>query len=335
MKQDLVERSDTSTDAIVHLRLDDIEVPDVTAVFSYPVENDILTTSIRKYGLINPIIVVPGGKKHRLVCGVKRLHSAGELGWDTIPAIVLDEEGLTERELFDVAFADNVSVRNMNVIECAGIVWTATKILRITAGGDLDKYLSQLELPSGSQSIEIYQAVHGFEEEIKRYILKWNISAGQAYQLSMFETDDKRYLFGLIERLQLHGGKLKQFIDLLFEISRRDKSSIRSIMEDNNKQGSSILDNPRITITQKRAKVTDWLIAKRFPELNSRLKEFSEIAGSLEKVAAGVFSPPHNFEGDKIRASFGFKKLEELDTFCFAMQDETNRRKIRSLLNLL
>ena len=314
-----------------------LAVPAVVAVFSYPRTGTSLVESIRKYGIINPVIVTPAapgtGSALSVVCGAKRHYAAQELGMKDIPVKILPGKPLSEREIFDLAFTDNVTVRKLNVIECAGVLSVVSGLLRGTDSEEIEHYLSLLELKNSSHSIDIYRGINDLEDAIKTYVVQWNISAGHAARLVMFHEDDRQSLFAVIKVLQLHGGKFKQFVELIFEICKRDRKNVEEII--NEPEAASILHSTKITVSQKQAKILDVLHTRRYPQLTERMRRFVSIAASIKNIHAGVFTPPHNFEGDTIRASISFKTLEELDTLCAAVQDGTNRDKIQTLLNLL
>lgn len=311
-----------------------VTIPDCIAVFSYPQTGGSLVESVQQYGIINPVTVTGGeNNSYRVVCGAKRLLAAKELGWEEIPAKILSGRRLNDREMFDFAFADNVPVRALNIIETAGVLSILSESLRSKEDEKFEKYTSQMELQSGAQSIEMYKSIYSLEDTIKKYLLQWNISAGHASRLTMFNRKEQIGLFEIIELLQLHGGKFKQFLELVFEIVKKDKKGVNEIFSE--KETETILHSSTITLSQKQAKILNWLHARRYPQLSKRIQTFSAIAASMNNLHADVFSPPRNFEGDKLRASLSFKSLEELDSFCTALQDESNRNKIQSLLDLL
>ena len=108
---------------ITVLPLSQVTIPDYIAVFSYPQTGGSLIESVRLYGIINPVTVTGGeNNSYFLVCGAKRMLAAKELGWEEIPANILSGSRLTEREMFDFAFADNVPMRALNIIEKAGVI---------------------------------------------------------------------------------------------------------------------------------------------------------------------------------------------------------------------
>jgi len=228
-----------------------------------------------------------------------------------------------------------MSVRSFNLIECAGVVSMLSRLFNETDGNKYNELLGQLELAGGAQSIEIYKDINSLEEKIKNYLLQWNVSAGQVSRFIQFNNQDRNTAFSVIETLQLHGGKLKQFLELSFDICKREKKTLEEIINDPAVRDGTILNNAKITVSQKQAKLLDWLAVRRFPKLNKRLRQFTAIAGSMENLPRSAISPPHNFEGERIRALMSFKSLREIDDFCTAVQDKANREKFQSLFDML
>lgn len=79
-----------------------------------PEKLDELTTSIKEYGVIEPIIVKKSIKGFEIVAGERRSLAARKAGLDTIPAIVRD---FTDEEMMSIAILENIQRENLNVIE--------------------------------------------------------------------------------------------------------------------------------------------------------------------------------------------------------------------------
>lgn len=77
---------------------------------------DELATSIRNYGVFQPIIVKKSIKGYDLIAGERRLRASKLAGLDTIPAIVKD---FTEEEMREIALLENIQRENLTSIELA------------------------------------------------------------------------------------------------------------------------------------------------------------------------------------------------------------------------
>lgn len=77
---------------------------------------DELATSIRNYGVFQPIIVKKSIKGYDLIAGERRLRASKLAGLSTIPAIVKD---LSDAEMREIALLENLQRENLTSIELA------------------------------------------------------------------------------------------------------------------------------------------------------------------------------------------------------------------------
>ena len=77
---------------------------------------DELATSIRNYGVFQPIIVKKSIKGYDLVAGERRLRASKLAGLETIPAIV---KNFTDEEMREIALLENIQRENLTSIELA------------------------------------------------------------------------------------------------------------------------------------------------------------------------------------------------------------------------
>ena len=77
---------------------------------------DELATSIRHYGVFQPIIVKKSIKGYDLIAGERRLRASKLAGLETIPAIIKD---LSDEEMREIALLENIQRENLTSIELA------------------------------------------------------------------------------------------------------------------------------------------------------------------------------------------------------------------------
>ncbi len=75
-----------------------------------------LAASMKRHGLLHPVIVVKKGGGYTLVSGERRLRAAESLGWSDIPAIVRD---FTDQDLLEIALVENLKRSDLNPVEIA------------------------------------------------------------------------------------------------------------------------------------------------------------------------------------------------------------------------
>lgn len=137
-----------------------------------------LAESIKKHGIVQPIIVRKEDDTYRIVAGERRWRAAKMANVDTIKAIVKD---LTEQEVLEVALIENLQREDLNPIEEAEAY---EKLIR-------EHGLKQEEIaeivgksrPAVANSLRLLN----LPEEIKRSLIEKKITSGHARALLTLE----------------------------------------------------------------------------------------------------------------------------------------------------
>lgn len=141
-----------------------------------------LTSSIKEYGVIEPIIVKKSIKGYDIVAGERRSIAAKRAGLDTIPAIVRD---FTDDEMMSIAILENIQREDLNIIEEAQAYKNMIDAMHLTqeelaskvgkSRSHITNILGILKLPTPVQDM----------------VLANKISMGHARALSKLENDDE------------------------------------------------------------------------------------------------------------------------------------------------
>ncbi len=75
-----------------------------------------LADSLREHGLVQPIVVRARGDRYQLIAGQRRLAAARKLGWERVPARVLEVE---DRQMAEIAIVENLQRRDLDALEKA------------------------------------------------------------------------------------------------------------------------------------------------------------------------------------------------------------------------
>jgi len=143
---------------------------------------DELATSIRNYGVFQPIIVKRSIKGYDLVAGERRLRASKLAGLQTIPAIIKD---FTDDEMREIALLENLQRENLTSIELAwaykGII-DSLHIRQEDLAAKLGKSRSHVTNTLGLLRLP---------EDVQNMVLDNKISMGHARVLSKIEDDAK------------------------------------------------------------------------------------------------------------------------------------------------
>jgi ParB family chromosome partitioning protein len=81
-----------------------------------PEQLDRMAQSIRRHGVLQPVIARRAGHRYELICGEQRWRAARLAGLPTIPAVITDVD---ERDRLELALIENVQRADLNPIELA------------------------------------------------------------------------------------------------------------------------------------------------------------------------------------------------------------------------
>jgi len=138
-----------------------------------------LVTSIKKNGIIQPIVVRRSGSAYEIIAGERRWRAAQEAGLKEVPVIIRDAEDSQAAEL---SLIENVQREGLNSLDEA----EAYRMLMTTFG------LSQEELSArvGKDRSTIANTIRLLKlpAEIKKALIDKTISSGHARALLMLDT---------------------------------------------------------------------------------------------------------------------------------------------------
>ena len=136
---------------IQNLPLIDLITSDLHPHLEFQEDNlDNLTNSIKKYGIIEPLLVRPKDNKYEIILGNRRYNAAKQLGLETVPAIIIN---VNDEIALNMIISDNIQRKELSSKEEAKLYEKAlsfpninTEQLSINLGIPKDRINSKLEL---------------------------------------------------------------------------------------------------------------------------------------------------------------------------------------------
>ena len=147
-----------------------------------------LATSIKRYGVIQPIIVTKMDNYYQIVAGERRWRAAKKAGLMEIPCLVRDS---TERKNREIALIENIQREDLNPIDKA-----------LGFRQLLEEYgMTQQELSDtvgiGRSTLANNLRILNLDERIQNLAREGKISEGHCRQLLCYEDPDKQYKMAL------------------------------------------------------------------------------------------------------------------------------------------
>ena len=192
-----------------------------------------LSESIKKHGVIQPIIVRKVSNKYEIIAGERRYKASIIAGRKTIPAIITDVD---DKESAEIALIENVQRQDMTPIE------EAISYKKILDMG----YITQTELATklGKTQSTIANKLRllNLSEEVQDALLEEKISERHARSLLRVDKKDQVEILNRIINERLTVRKTDQVINSYLEGKEGNKVNNEEINRNYNIPGQPIVD---------------------------------------------------------------------------------------------
>jgi len=313
---------------ILEVSLDDIDLQDERFRISYHFDIGKLLISIKKFGLVYPLVVVKRERpQYVIVSGWKRVLACLELSSMRVPVYLIDEQD--DFRAFLLCLYENWAFRNFNILEKAEILLKLNGFM-----GDEKKIVKQffplLDIPANLSYFDTYLKIALLNTTWKKIIFKKKIPLPSIQFLTEFSPEDRELLLPLI--LPLNVNKLKQFCEDLYDLAKRTGDSPKTLLSA--PKILSVSQSENLSSLQKAEKVRSLLREKRYPTLFLWKKSF---ATSLKKARLSKevdFDSASFFEDGEFSVTFSLKNKQAFQKRLSKLQDLISDEDLFSLFNL-
>ena len=178
-----------------------------------------LSDSIKKHGLLQPIVVISHEDRYILIAGERRLRASKMAQFETIKAIIAQVE-LDELRLRELALIENIQRENLNPIELAVSYKELIEVHKIT-----HEELSNIVHKSRSQITNTLRLLN-LGDYAQEAVIAGKISQGHAKILVGLEKDKQKLIIDTIIGQKL---SVRESEDLIKKIKAKDLKNTKEI----------------------------------------------------------------------------------------------------------
>lgn len=198
-------KESTSSDDVVEISLSDLRGNPYQPRKVFDEEKlEELASSIKEFGVIEPIIVKKSIKGYEIVAGERRTLASKKAGLKTIPAIIRD---FSDDDMMTIALLENIQRENLNVIEEANAYRKMIEVLKITQD-ELSKKVGK----SRSYITNIL-GILKLPKKVQDLVLNEKITMGHARSLS--KLNDEMQIFDMAEKIVNENLNVRQVEEIL------------------------------------------------------------------------------------------------------------------------
>jgi ParB family chromosome partitioning protein len=192
--------ADAGQDVIMKLNPEDIHPNDLQPRHFFSEEEmQGLIESIKKHGILQPVIVKPLAHGYMLIAGERRWRAARHLGLKEMPAIVRHSDGA---DTLEIALIENIQREDLNPIE------KAMGFKELTSKFGLTQEQVAKAMGKDRSSVTNYLRLLDLPQEIQDHVSRGTLSMGHAR--AILGVRDHETQRGLCERIQKEGLSVRE-----------------------------------------------------------------------------------------------------------------------------
>ncbi|MEE0027703.1 MAG: ParB/RepB/Spo0J family partition protein [Atopobiaceae bacterium] len=207
-----------------------------------------LADSIRKNGILQPIVVRPYEGSYQIIAGERRYQAALRAGINTVPAVVRE---VSDKEMLQLALIENLQREDLNPLEAARGYKDLMEKYGLT-----QEELSQI-LSKSRSSIANALRLLDLPDAVQELLMDGKLTAGHARAILSVHGEDARV--ALAEKVVAEGLSVRQteILGPLFSVKEQGKSSSRAPRPQAYKDAARVLRDKltaRVTVRSVRGR---------------------------------------------------------------------------------
>ena len=203
-----------------------------------------LASSIKQYGVIEPIVVVKKDDYYEIVAGERRWRAAKKAGLKEVPVILKE---YSDKEIAEISLIENIQREDLNPIE------EAKAYKQLIEGYKLTQEELAERISKSRSAITNTMRLLKLHDKIQKMLINGQISAGHARALLAIEDKDKQLLAA--EKIISESLSVRQTEDLVKALEKepepkKEKIKNNAVYKDLETKMTAVLGT-RVSIKQK------------------------------------------------------------------------------------
>ncbi|OPY75254.1 MAG: putative chromosome-partitioning protein ParB [Syntrophorhabdus sp. PtaU1.Bin058] len=280
------------------IQLNDIDIDDRRFCISYPLEDEVLTESIREIGIAQPLLLFDASPLI-VITGFKRLASAKRLGLTEVPAAI---KRIGADEALLLSIHDNLA-RGLNAVEKACAL---KKMVHAGFPGQrIFETMTLLALKPHEKVLNDLVAIADAGEPLTGFIVRHGVSMKNIEYLLQFDTEERNKIISLVSPLHLTESLLREILEMfaLMKVKKGaisfrglrtacDGRDLKARLKKRNYPILSSMEKDLLAVKQRCAlppnidiKV-DPFFEKEYIDILLKIKSEDDVRASIEKLKA-------------------------------------------------
>jgi ParB family chromosome partitioning protein len=315
---------------IQKILLNQIDLSDETFSINFMPNLQRLRSSIEEIGLIQPVLLRKKKEGYQIICGFRRISVFRELKKVEIDSKVFEEKEMDDLQFFSISLHENLSTRGFNAVEKAIALDKLVHCFQVDPSFVMQTYLPLFSLEPHEKILNTFLSLVQMEDEVKRYVLKEEVSRSNIRKLSALSSEDRMGLLSFLSSLKLGENRLREVLSLLNEISRKEGLMMTEIVQQEDLQ--KILSQKDLTPSQRTERIKKVLMDLRYPRMRKKEEDFEKKRKELNLPSHISLRHEPYFEGRGLRIEFQFESIEQYRSIISSLSQLADDKEFQEML---
>jgi ParB family chromosome partitioning protein len=323
-------------------------------VLTYKPNIDRLEESIRRHGLLTPLILRSVGGPERgeaggqtgkaagdanpprflIISGYKRLLALRRLGVESAAARVLPGESLGETEALHLSMECNRFGRGFGPVEAARGLKRLSDLAGLGPESLARRYAPILGLPPSEEVVEDYLRLADAKEEILDALMGGTISTGHALALARVAPSQQVSIYRrVLVPCKLNRKEFEEVLRHLGDLALKKDVPIGDVLRW--PEIAKILEEEPGDARRRGTDLRFALKRLRYPRLSAVEQQFTRVLKAARLGEEVRLSPPRFFEGEFLDLAFRVRSPDDFERLAGILHRLRSEGRIESLFRIL
>ena len=201
------------------ISLEKIDFSDKSFLFSFPARDVYLLKSIKKWGILEPPLLLKCGGVFKIIAGEGRLLAARKLGFKEVEARVFTD--LTPQEAFILSFESNL-FRKLNLVELSLLF---KKLSQFFERKEVFSFFQKLGITLSLKKINLFNSIRELIPELKIELAEEKLNPQVVPFLSKLSPSLQEEFLEVLRKLSLTFAEQRDTLEKLIDLMKREKRS--------------------------------------------------------------------------------------------------------------
>ena len=313
----------------IQIQFEEIDCDDEEFRISEDLDSPSILDSVREIGQLNPVLLLDRKPRKVIVCGFRRIRAMRRLGNSGVLARLLPEDANNSIKSINIALWDNLSHRQLSVLEKARVLDKLKNAFGISDEVLLTTYLPLLDLKPHGNILNAYISLNSVHPELRRCLVEGLLTHSSLERLAKTPDQVQDRVASLMTGIQLSASLQKKVFGILEDLSAMAGAPLDAPLDSS--EVLAVLNDSRLSPFQRGEMLYAILYGLRNPRLSKAVEQFNLKRKRLGLPGSVRINPHPFFESTNLHVEFDAPDAESFRELTAALRTAAEKPELEGL----